>query len=180
MEQIMRLLREAGSEYYGEEAVTQLQHALQSAHLAEKEGAPPALVVAALLHDIGHLLEGGDGRAARQGIDAKHEDGGSAFLRRWFDADVIEPVRLHVRAKAYLVATEPGYFETLSPASVRSLELQGRMSPEEAEAFRNSPHAEAAIALRRWDDEAKDPEAITPDVAHYLPLMESVARPTNG
>src|SRR5229473_2670347 len=107
-----------GADAYGGERVRQLEHALQCATLAESEGAEPRLITAALLHDIGHLIHDlGDSPAAR-GIDDRHELRGREWLARWFGEAVTEPVRLHVNAKRYLTATDPGYFATLSPGSV--------------------------------------------------------------
>jgi predicted HD phosphohydrolase len=127
---------------YGLHAINQRQHALQSAWLAERQGCPPALIAASLMHDIGHLVHNlGEDPAAR-GVDDQHEDLGTAFLAKWFGPEVTEPVRLHVAAKRYLCATEADYFGRLSPDSVRSLALQGGpMSAAEVAAFRALPQA---------------------------------------
>lgn len=154
---------------YGLSEINQLQHALQAAALAESEGAPPATVLASLLHDVGHMIHRlGEDPAAR-GVDDMHEELGARWLTERFGAEVSEPVRLHVAAKRYLCAVEADYFGKLSPDSVRSLELQGGpMSAEEIEAFRRNPlHAEA-VRLRRYDEAAKDPRAQTPDFDHFL------------
>ena len=154
---------------YGLSAINQLQHALQAAALAESDGAPPATVLASLLHDVGHMVhELGEDPAGR-GIDDRHEDLGAQWLAGRFGPDVCEPVRLHVAAKRFLCTTESDYFAKLSPDSVRSLELQGgTMSADEVDAFRANPlHAEA-VRLRRYDESAKDPRATTPDFDHYL------------
>lgn len=161
-----------GSLYFGE-AVTQLEHALQTAALAERSGAPEALVVAALLHDIGHLLHGLDEQAADQGIDARHEEVGQDWLASRFSPAVSEPVRLHVAAKRYLCATDPAYVSGLSEASRQSLMLQGGpMSLSEVHAFERTPWARDAIRLRRWDDAAKVPGLRVPDVTHYLARID--------
>src|SRR5262249_26214219 len=154
---------------YGLSAVNQLQHALQAAALAEADDAPPATVLASLLHDIGHMIHDlGEDPAAR-GIDEVDEERGAAWLARRFGPEVSEPVRLHVAAKRYLCAVEPDYFGRLSPDSVRSLGLQGGpMSADEVTEFRRNPlHAEA-VRLRRYDEAAKDPRAATPDFDHFL------------
>ena len=157
-----------GQDYLGE-AVTMAEHQLQAAALARAAGAPDALVGAALLHDVGHLLDGGTDRA--------HGEGGASWLAQWFGEEVTEPVRLHVAAKRYLVATEPSYRERLSPASVETLRHQGGpMGEREASAFRREPNARAAIALRRWDDQAKDPAAAAPPLDAYHELLERLAR----
>jgi len=165
-----------GAESYGE-GVTQFEHALQTGWLAERAGALPALVSAALLHDIGHMLHRLPEDIAEQGIDAQHESIGSAWLSRHFGPEVSEPVRLHVEAKRYLSAAEPGYFDRLSEASKLSLRLQGGPHrPEAARHFLGQPYAEAAVEVRRWDDEAKIVGLRTPDLAHFAPLIEASAR----
>jgi [1-hydroxy-2-(trimethylamino)ethyl]phosphonate dioxygenase len=159
------------------EAVTQREHALQAALQAEQLESSSALITAALLHDIGHMLQRFGPEPAAQGINDKHEDIGAGWLARHFVPDVVEPVRLHVDAKRYLCAVEPDYFATLSPASVRSLELQGGpMSPQEAQAFEAGDHFAAAVALRRWDEDAKVSDATTPDFTHYREHIRSSMR----
>src|SRR5580658_4304337 len=111
------------SEYFGE-AVSQREHALQAAYFATREGAGEALVVAALLHDIGHLL-GDREDMAQHGIDGRHEDSGHDWLASRFSAEIAEAVRLHVDAKRYLCQVHPEYLEKLSPTSQLSLKLQG-------------------------------------------------------
>lgn len=176
-DRILDILETSGAVQYGDEAVSQLQHALQCAHLAECSGAPASLVVAALLHDFGHLIHKLGEDAAARGIDDRHEALGRKYLARWFDEDVTAPIGLHVDAKRYLCATEPDYFDTLSPASVQSLELQGGPFGEaEAAAFIAQPHAQDALAVRRWDEQAKDPEAATPGLEHYRPCIEASIR----
>lgn len=166
---LYELIEERGETLYGGEAVTQLQHALQCAQLAENEGASPALITAALLHDVGHLLEDDFEDAPAHDADRRHEDLGDAFLARWFGPDVTEPVRLHVAAKRYLCAVEPGYLAGLSPASRHSLMLQGGpMNETEVAEFEAGPHAEDAVRLRRWDDLGKAPSMQTATLAHFL------------
>jgi phosphonate degradation associated HDIG domain protein len=173
MEEIFSLLRQADTLQYGDEPVNQLQHALQCAYLAEQEGATSSLIVACLLHDIGHLVQGGDAGFARRGIDACHEERGARFLSRWFGESVTLPVRLHVDAKRYLCATEADYFASLSAGSVRSLEVQGGMfAPEQLKAFLNHPYAQEGLALRRWDERAKVPSATTPSLQHFEPYIQ--------
>src|SRR5580704_1960106 len=144
VERIAELFAAGGADEYLGEPITVGAHLLQAGALAEAAGAPPALVAAALLHDVGHL-RGDDpladevelsGRELMAGADNDHGERGAAWLARWFPAAVTEPVRLHVAAKRYLCAAEPGYFALLSPASVYTLSLQGGpMAPAEAGAF---------------------------------------------
>jgi phosphonate degradation associated HDIG domain protein len=154
---------------YGLSAISQLQHALQAATLAEADDAPPATVLASLLHDVGHMIHHLGEDPAGRGVDDVHEELGARWLAERFAPEVSEPVRLHVAAKRYLCAVESDYFGKLSPDSVRSLGLQGGpMSADEIEQFRRNPlHAEA-VRLRRFDEAAKDPRATTPDFDHFL------------
>jgi phosphonate degradation associated HDIG domain protein len=167
------LMTEKGRRRYGLHDVTQLQHALQSATFAEQSGDPPALIAAALLHDIGHMVHGLGENPAEDGVDDRHEAMGYTFLGTYFATDVTDPIRLHVAAKRYLCAVEPAYFSVLSPDSVLSLKLQGGpMSPTEIVAFQAEPYAEAAVRLRRHDDVAKVQDLQTPDIAHFVPYLE--------
>ncbi len=151
IDRIFEILRTAGHRHYGESAVSQFEHAVQCAMLAEGEGASPALVTAALLHDIGHLVNPDDRSATRRGKDCKHEEIGADTLGRWFGIAVTLPVRLHVPAKRYLTATDPAYAASLSPGSALSLELQGGpFWPGAARRFAAKPGAAEAIRLRRW------------------------------
>lgn len=175
--ELAALLEGKGERRYGLHDVNQLQHALQSALLAEEAGCDAALITAALLHDIGHMVHGLGDNPAEAGVDDRHEALGHAYLQSRFGPEVTEPVRLHVAAKRYLCATEVDYFSKLSPDSVLSLELQGGpMSAEEVAAFQNSPHSEAAVRLRRFDEQAKVKGLATPPVAHFLPYMASCLR----
>jgi phosphonate degradation associated HDIG domain protein len=168
IEGILGILRAEGAQRYGGERISQLEHGLQCGWLAERAEEPSSLVVAALLHDIGHLIEGGDEGLASEGIDARHEETGARYLARWFGPEVTEPIRLHVAAKRYLCQVDEHYFARLSLASIRSLDVQGGVySPSEAEVFASLPHAKAATKLRRWDEEAKDPLADPPDLQHF-------------
>src|SRR5262249_32014776 len=143
LETIMSLFAEHGAREYLGEPVSQLEHALQAARLAVKQGASDALVVAALLHDVGHLLDDRAADAAERGVDARHEDTGNRFLSQYFDKTVTEPIRLHVSAKRYLCAVDDVYLNHLSSASVRSLVTQGGpMSGEEAATFVALAHAD--------------------------------------
>jgi phosphonate degradation associated HDIG domain protein len=174
VERILDLFERRGRAAYLGEPVSQVEHALQTAWAAEKAHADSPLIAAALLHDIGHLLHFLPEDCAAGGVDDRHEELGARWVRRHFGQAVSEPIRLHVPAKRYLCATEPGYRERLSAASQLSLQLQGgAFSPQEAEAFRRRAHFEAALALRRWDEEAKVAGLATPDLAHFRPHLEA-------
>jgi phosphonate degradation associated HDIG domain protein len=176
VENIFDAFAQRGADSYGEE-VTQLEHALQCAQLATEDRAPASLVAAALLHDFGHFFEGRGEAAERDGADAHHEAHGAALLRRWYGTEVTSPVALHVAAKRYLCAVEPGYEAKLSPASVLSLELQGgRFTPEQARRFVAAPFASEAIRLRRYDDGGKLAGAKVPPLESYADLLRRVAR----
>ncbi len=163
------------SSYFGE-PVSQLEHALQAAHFARQDQAPDHLIVAALLHDIGHLVEEVPEDIADLFIDARHEEIGESWLARRFGRDVCEPVHLHVAAKRYLCATDPAYFSRLSAASVQSLHLQsGPMRAEEVAAFEGNSYFREAVRLRLWDDEAKVPGLITAELPSYRHLIEEAA-----
>lgn len=174
-DEIKALYADRGSAAYFGEAVTQTEHALQTAHLAEADGASPTLVVAALLHDIGHLLHRAGEDIAERGIDTRHERIGARWLARHFGAAVSEPVRLHVAAKRYLCGVEPAYIERLSAASIQSLELQGGpMRPGESRQFERQDDWQAAVRLRRWDEEAKVVGLRVPDLEHYRAPIEAL------
>ena len=170
--------RKGGREYDGE-GVTQLEHALQCAALAEAAGAAPPLIAAALLHDLGHMLNDQGDTPTLRGVDDRHQYAALPFLRGTFDDVVLEPIRLHVEAKRYLCATRPGYYDALSADSKRSLALQGGpLDDAAAAAFLARPHAADAVAVRLWDDVAKRPGALTPPLAHYIAVLEATARHT--
>jgi len=178
VDSIFALFDRLGDAHYGE-AVTQLEHALQCAHHARGAGDPDPLVAAALLHDIGHLLQKQGEDAADRGVDALHERIGAAWLAQGFGPQVAEPVRLHVEAKRYLAKREPGYLEALSPASSQSLDLQGGpMSEAEAEAFRASPGFETAVRLRRYDELGKVEGVAIAPLADYRDMLIALAAQT--
>jgi gamma-butyrobetaine dioxygenase len=175
-----------GARGYLGEPVTIGTHMLQAGALAEAAGAEDPLVAAALLHDIGHLRgegddgsRGGSGGSSRGASSAgdRHGEAGARWLSQWFGEAVTDPVRLHVAAKRYLCATEPGYLGLLSAESARTLALQGGpMRPDERAAFEALPHARDAVAVRRWDDGAKDPAVTPPGFAHFAPLLAALVR----
>ena len=177
VDQILELFASKGAGAYHGEMVSQAEHALQSANLAEDEKAPDALIVAALLHDIGHLLDGQEEDLALRGIDGHHEEAACAWLTNHFGPEVTEPIRLHVAAKRYLCAINPSYLAGLSPASRLSLELQGGpMTPTEVAEFKGNRYFRDALRLRHWDDTAKVPGLQVPGLAYYRERIEAVAR----
>ena len=175
LEDIERLYAARGGLNYGED-VTQLEHAVQCASLAEAESLPLSLVVAALLHDIGHLLE--EEKAVTDSlIDRRHEIAGARALSFLFGDDVCAPIACHVAAKRYLCFKDAGYFHALSPASQASLRLQGGpFGAKEAQAFERLPYWREAVALRRFDDMGKREELCGRPFADFLPLMRSLAQ----
>jgi phosphonate degradation associated HDIG domain protein len=179
LDDIARLLADRGQQQYGREAVSQLDHALQCAALAEEAGESTETVVAALLHDLGHLLapeNAQDDLTAPRERDDLHQYIALPFLHGLFPPAVLAPIRLHVDAKRCLCALDTGYWDTLSPASKHSLTLQGgRYTQEEAEAFMRAPFAGEALRVRRYDDLAKVRGRATPPLAHYLQKMVQVS-----
>lgn len=172
---IVRLLSDHGAKQYGREAVSQLEHALQCAHLAESACESDELVIASLLHDVGHMLKVENAPAVQSHTerDGLHQYTLMPFLRGKLPDAVLQPIRLHVDAKRYLCQVDAAYFGSLSAASVRSLALQGGLySQRQALAFLQQPHADAAVRLRRYDDLAKVAGRAVPPLEHYLPRLE--------
>lgn len=176
MKQITDLFDRHGDNRYGEH-VNQREHMLQCAKLAEDAGDTPAMIAAALLHDVGQFLEGAGDAAEAHGFDAAHEHLGEVFLSQWFPEEVTAPIVLHVAAKRYLCAVEPGYMEDLSGASALSLSLQGGPFDEaECRTFEGHPFFKEAIRLRRYDDAGKQPGMATPDIDHYVAILNTAAK----
>jgi phosphonate degradation associated HDIG domain protein len=175
--QIRDLFEVNGGSLYGGEAVTQLEHALQAAMLAESQGAEAPLIVAALLHDVGHLLHDLPDDAPDAGIDDVHEQLAYKWLSGHFGPEVTEPVRLHVDAKRYLCAVDSQYWASLSPVSQQSLALQGgTFTANEARDFERHPFFKQSVQLRRWDDAAKVVGLVTPGLNHFLSYIPVVQR----
>jgi phosphonate degradation associated HDIG domain protein len=174
--EVFAVYRARGGRFYGEN-VTELEHALQAATFAQQFGEADHVVAACLLHDYGHLIHDLGEDIADHGIDAAHEELGADALAKMFVAEVAEPTRLHVAAKRYLCWKNPHYHEGLSPASQQSLQLQGGpMSEEEARAFEQNPHYDAAVRLRRYDDMGKVPHMPTPGLESFGKLLERFVR----
>lgn len=174
--EILAIYSARGAAAYFGEPVSVTEHCLQAAHFAAQAGAPQALTLAALVHDIGHLLEPLPEDIADWTSDAHHESLGARWLAERFPAEISEPVRLHVAAKRYLCATDRGYFAQLSSASVHTLALQGGpMSAQEARQFEREPYFAAAVSVRRWDDAGKVAGLATAPLEAYAPLMARYA-----
>jgi len=173
--EIEQLFAVHGALIYGE-SVNQIEHALQCATLAETAGASESLIVAVLLHDVGHMMHRDTAGALQAGMDDGHEALGAKYLARWFGPAVTQPVALHVQAKRYLCALEPGYHASLSSISQRTLEIQGGpMSHTDIEAFEAQDYADDAVAVRRWDDLGKQAEIQTLPLAHFMAVLERCA-----
>lgn len=173
--EIVNLFTTWGTEKY-DECVSQLEHATQCAVLAQNADAPDELVIAALLHDLGHLLalESMAGNV-NISVNDKHESTAVKYLAKGFGPRVTAPIALHVEAKRYLCAVETQYFSTLSAGSVRSLEIQGGiMNFDEVKRFESLPGFDDAIALRRWDESAKLLNHRSPEFSTFIPIMEQI------
>lgn len=174
--EIRRLFETRGSAWYGGESISQLEHALQAAMFAERESASDELVVAALLHDVGHLLHDLPENVANDGVDDEHEMVAATWLKHRFPTAVVAPVALHVTAKRYLCATDSDYLAQLSPASVLSLSLQGGpMDNGEVSKFQQHTYYREALQLRKWDDAAKVVDLETPTLEHFVGRVNRVA-----
>ena len=181
LQDIERLFEARGHDQYSGEPVTQLQHALQTAALADGEAASDALVTAALLHDLGHLVHDLGETPSLHGIDDVHQYRALPFLRSLFDDEVLNAIKLHVDAKRYLCAMRPLYHASLSEDSKRSLLLQGGIfSATDAEKFITQPGAQDAVRLRLWDDLAKDADRITPPLSHFIQRALRCTKPVRA
>jgi len=170
---LFTLMARRGAGRYGLSAINQIEHALQSAALAGQRQHGDELVIAALFHDLGHLLVGEDVNLAADGVDDVHEEAGARMLEQLYGPGVAEPVRLHVAAKRYLCGVNASYYDRLSQDSRDSLALQGGpMSPGEIAAFDRLEHRAAALALRMIDDEAKVAGLETPGLEAYRAIAE--------
>ena len=177
LNEVVDLLQRRGHQQYGMEAISQLEHALQCADMAQQAGETPETIVAALLHDMGHLLAAErDGQSEHDtSKDDLHQYIALPFLRTLFPDAVLEPIRLHVDAKRYLCLMDSGYWAELSPASKHSLEQQGGVfSEQQAEVFMQQNFAAEAVRLRRYDDLAKVPAKVVPDLSHYAEHLQQV------
>lgn len=166
--------RRGGEEYLGE-PVTMAEHMLQGAYLAERQGEPEIIIVAALLHDIGHFTSEFGTFSMDDTHDKHHEEAGAAVLERFFPSLVIDCVRHHVAAKRYICATDPAYFGQLSAASIHSLKLQGGpMNADEVRQFERNPNVNEIVRVRHLDDAGKIADLKTPEFSHYAPMVQRV------
>ncbi len=162
-----------GAEAYLGEPVTIAEHMLQAATLAERGGQDEAIIVAALLHDVGHFTSEFGSFSMQDTEDRHHEEAGAWVLERFFPPVVTDCVRHHVAAKRYLCATRPDYLGRLSAASVHSLGLQGGpMSAAEVAAFEQNPYLESIVKVRCLDDAGKRPDRTTPPFAYFAPMVQ--------
>lgn len=160
--------------FEGDRLLTQTSHAIQTATIAESEGAGPEMIVAALLHDIGRIINPQDRQITDAGADAGHEEIGRSFLDAYFDRSVTMPIKWHVAAKRYLMATDPSYSDLVSPGSKRSMVGQGGILKDaDARAFIEKPFARDGITLRRWDDRAKLPNVETRPFEYFVPYLQA-------
>jgi [1-hydroxy-2-(trimethylamino)ethyl]phosphonate dioxygenase len=174
-DEILAIFARRGAGAYFGESVSMTEHALQAAYFARDAAASPGLIVAALLHDIGHLVEEVPDDLADWTADAHHEEIGGHWLAKRFRPDVSEPVRLHVPAKRYLLATDAKYFAKLSPASVITLKLQGGpMTADEVAKFETERFYREAVRVRQWDDQGKVAGLKTPGLGDYRALIEEL------
>lgn len=172
VDQIFDILKRSDTAGYFGEPVSQLQHALQAAQSARDSGADDEMVIASLLHDIGHLIEEPESGHGIGSVD--HDDVGAAYLRdRGFSERVVALVGGHVAAKRYLTATNPRYLAGLSLASTKTLDLQGGpFTPEQASAFRTDPLFQEKLRLRSWDEQAKRTGVTVAPLASYRELVQ--------
>jgi [1-hydroxy-2-(trimethylamino)ethyl]phosphonate dioxygenase len=175
IDEVLALFERYGGRHYDED-LSQRAHAEQTAALAAAAGASDEVVVAALLHDVGHLLEVADRQGPRdRSVDQRHESVGAAWLASLYGPAVTAPIALHVRAKRYLCAVDPSYHDGLSAGSVASLERQGGpLTSDDVAAFEANPGWEGAVALRRWDDQAKVLDLAVAPIESYRNLLERI------
>lgn len=173
-DEIIQLFQQHGGEEYAGEKVTQLEHMYQAAELAEKQGYEEEVILAAFLHDIGHICVSAQGDNEMDGFGIKdHEEVGAEFLQqKGFSKRLIRLVESHVEAKRYLTRRKPGYYDQLSAASKKTLEYQGGvMSEEEADAFEQYPLFDLIVQMRMWDEEAKVEHQPIGDLGKYRDMI---------
>ena len=156
---------------YGEN-ISMREHMLQTACLAERGGRDERIIVAALLHDYGHLVCDQPNNIFSEGDNNFHETVGARALENWFDEEVVGAIRLHVAAKRYLCAANPKYMSRLSDASITTLAVQGGpMKSEEMVEFREQAGYRMALTIRVYDDLGKEPKMQRPELEYYVPML---------
>ena len=174
---IMDLFPRRGAEEYMGEPLSMAQHMEQTAACAVAGNASNELIVAALLHDIGHFVGDFPIDALENGIDNDHENVAAEFLAPYFPQSVTEPIRLHVPAKKYLCATDKNYFDQLSDASKQTLVVQGGiMNSEEVKQFETNRYYREAVQLRKYDDNGKVANKTIHPIIHYQSLLSSLIK----
>ena len=158
--------------YIGEK-VTMTEHMIQTAMLAEKNNCSSSLICASLLHDYGHFILDNPDKLVNQKEDGKHEDVAYRYLKKYFKKNVVEPIKIHVKAKRYLTRNQK-YYRILSQASKVSLHLQGGvMNDEESEKFKKEKFFDDAIKLRKFDEAAKKIGIKMKNINNYKSLLNS-------
>ena len=173
-DEIMTMYNKHGGEEYAGEKVSQLEHMVQTAQLAQQQGFDEEVILAAFLHDIGHICEAAQGDNEMGGYGIKnHEEIAAGFLsEKGFSEKIIRLVQSHVDAKRYLTCRFPRYYDQLSDASKKTLEYQGgKMTKEEAAAFENDPLFELIIQLRKCDEQAKIEDQPLSQLEYYHQLL---------
>jgi 2-amino-1-hydroxyethylphosphonate dioxygenase (glycine-forming) len=173
-DEIMSYYQLHGGEEYAGEKVTQLEHMVQAAQLAEEQGFDEDVILAAFLHDIGHICETGHGDNEMEGFGIMdHEEIGADYLqKKGFSKKIVRLVQSHVEAKRYLTYKYPDYYNQLSDASKKTLQFQGgKMEKEEAEAFEQYPLFSLIIKMRTWDEQAKIEHKPLPDLSRYRNMI---------
>jgi phosphonate degradation associated HDIG domain protein len=173
-DEIFSLYEQHGGAEYAGEKVTQLEHMIQAAELAEEQGYDEEVILAAFLHDIGHIAVAAEGDKGMEGFGVRdHEEIGAEFLKeKGFSRKIVRLVESHVEAKRYLTFKDPEYYGRLSEASKKTLEYQGGpMDEAEAAAFEQYPLFDLIIKMRKWDEQAKIEHKPLPDLKHYREMI---------
>lgn len=172
VQEIFSLYEKHGAGEYAGEKVTQLQHMVQAGELAKQAGYDDEVILAAFLHDIGHILETEHEQMDGFGT-VDHEKVGADFLReRGFSERLARLVENHVSAKRYLTFKDDSYYKSLSDASKKTLEYQGgRMNAAEAKEFEEDELFHEFIAMRKWDEQAKEEDLKLEPIDYYKNLM---------
>ncbi len=175
---ILGMFVSSGAQEYIGEAVTVREHLEQSAACAKKDSASDELIIAALLHDIGHFVADFPVDALELGVNNLHEHAAADLLEAFYPAEVTEPIRQHVAAKKYLCAVDSSYIQHLSQASVNSLKVQGGpMNKAEVQAFESNPHHKDCVKLRHYDDNGKVEGLTIKPVTSYREKLEALLLP---